>query len=272
MGMDYYFRDSFFHRLDPRSKLIWAFTYMLGPGVYPDAIIATLFFLTVAVIIIVAKIPWRKMKPFYAGIAIPAALYVLMNVWYNRGPTVYASLLWGNYVVTLEGLLFGIRGMMAFLIILSAVRVLTLCTSPSELVLGFVKFRMPKEYGVALTIGFSYIPVLISAIRGIMDAQRARGWQFAHRNPIKRARALVPTLVPTIMMSVERATALAAAIESKGFGHDISRRTYYLSSKFRTSDYVFCTINLILLFVTIAAITFGWGSTFTYDLIKSIPT
>jgi energy-coupling factor transport system permease protein len=240
MAFEYLPGNSLMHRLDPRIKLLWLGSNIVLGALLFDPILLALVYANVILLIVVSRIPWNKMSGMYKGLIPISIFYFLANLWWYVGPTKFVQLLpsymLNGYVISLEGLVFSAGVVARFVLMVTAYRLLTLTTTVSDYVLGLVKLRLPKEFGVALSIGFAYIPVLIAQVANIMDAQKARGWVFEYRNPIKRVRAMLPTLFPVIMTSVRRGYNIAAAIESKGFGN-ITRRTYMRELRLKPLDY-----------------------------------
>lgn len=66
-----------------------------------------------------------------------------------------------------------------------------------------------------MTIALRFIPTLIEETDKIMKAQMARGADFESGNIAKRARNLVPLLVPLFINSFRRAEELATAMEAR---------------------------------------------------------
>ena len=66
-----------------------------------------------------------------------------------------------------------------------------------------------------VTIALRFIPTLLQEVDTIMKAQRARGASFNRGGPLRRARALVPVLVPLFILSFRRADELALAMEAR---------------------------------------------------------
>jgi len=66
-----------------------------------------------------------------------------------------------------------------------------------------------------VTIALRFIPTLLGEVETIMRAQRARGADFSHGGPIRRARALMPVLIPLFVLSFRRADQLALAMEAR---------------------------------------------------------
>ncbi len=69
-----------------------------------------------------------------------------------------------------------------------------------------------------MTIALRFIPTLGEEAEKITSAQAARGADFSEGGPLRRARALVPVLVPLTVGAFRRADELAEAMESRGYG------------------------------------------------------
>ena len=122
---------------------------------------------------------------------------------------------------------------------------LTLTTSPISLTDALAwlgrplrRLRVPSdELALMVTIALRFIPTLLVEIEKIMRAQRARGAEFARGGPLRRARALVPVLVPLFVVSFRRADDLAMAMEARCYQPGI-RRTRLHPLVARPSDFV----------------------------------
>lgn len=66
-----------------------------------------------------------------------------------------------------------------------------------------------------MSIALRFIPTLIEETDKIMSAQKARGADFETGNIFRRAKALVPILVPLFISAFRRADELATAMECR---------------------------------------------------------
>ena len=81
---------------------------------------------------------------------------------------------------------------------------LTLTTSPISLTDGIESLLGPgrrigipaHELAMMMTIALRFIPTLLEETEKIMKAQMARGADFESGNLLRRARSLIPLLVP----------------------------------------------------------------------------
>ena len=78
------------------------------------------------------------------------------------------------------------------------------------------KIKVPAhEISMMMTIALRFIPTLTEETQKIIKAQKARGANFETGNVLKRAKALVPILIPLFISSFRRADELANAMEAR---------------------------------------------------------
>ena len=108
---------------------------------------------------------------------------------------------------------------------------MTLTTTPNALTdgleksLGFLKkVKIPvHEIAMTMSIALRFIPILIEETDKIMKAQTARGADFESGGFIKKAKAMVPLLVPLFISAFRRASDLAMAMEARCYHGDENR-------------------------------------------------
>ena len=74
-----------------------------------------------------------------------------------------------------------------------------------------------------MSIALRFIPTLIEETDKIMNAQKARGADFASGKLLQRAKALIPVLIPLFASSFRRAGELATAMECRCYRGDVGR-------------------------------------------------
>ena len=100
---------------------------------------------------------------------------------------------------------------------------LTYTTSPimltdaiERLMSPLKKIRFPvHELSMMMTIALRFIPTLIEETDKIMSAQKARGAEIDSGGVVKRAKSLVPVLIPLFVSAFKRANELATAMECR---------------------------------------------------------
>ena len=135
---------------------------------------------------------------------------------------------------------------------------LTYTTSPLQLTDGLEKLFSPlkairfpvHELAMMMSIALRFIPTLIEETQKITRAQKARGADFESGSLIKRAKALLPLLVPLFVSAFRRADELAMAMEARCYRGGKGRtKMHPLKYALRDLQALICLIVLIGLIV-----------------------
>ena len=97
-----------------------------------------------------------------------------------------------------------------------------------------------------MTIALRFIPTLTDETMKIMNAQKSRGADFSNGSLIKRAKALIPIIIPLFVSSFRRADELATAMECRGYRGGVGR-TRMKILRMRGRDYLFIILAICLL-------------------------
>jgi len=100
---------------------------------------------------------------------------------------------------------------------------LTLTTPPialtdaiESLLKPLERIKVPAhEIAMMMSIALRFIPILLEETDKIMKAQLARGANFEQKGIIKKAKAMLPLLVPLFLSAFRRADDLALAMEAR---------------------------------------------------------
>lgn len=253
----YYPSNSILHRLDPRVKLIGTFLYILSLFLFHSLygyIVVTLF---LAGIIKLSKVPLGYIVKGLKAVVILLLFTVVFNLFVTPG-TPLVSL--GFLTITKEGLrsasFMGIR--LVYLILGSSL--MTFTTTPNQLTDGLEKVMKPlnrikipvHEIAMMMSIALRFIPILLEETDKIMKAQMARGADFETGGIIKRAKSLIPLLVPLFVSAFRRANDLAMAMEARCYrGGD--GRTKMKPLRYHSRDYA--AYGLLLLYLGAVIVT-----------------
>ena len=244
--------DSFIHKLDPRTKILLsilfiACLFIINKFIGYAVIVAFLF-----AIIFIAKVPFRfifnGLKPVFLLVALTAVLNIFM-VSGSEGTEVFRI---GFLKVYPEGLSIAAFMAIRLILLLVGTSLLTLTTSPIELTDGIEMLLKPigkeiaHELAMMMTIALRFIPTLIDETDKIMKAQKARGADFESGGIIKKAKNLVPLLVPLFISSFRRADELAMAMEARGYRGG-SGRTRMKELMFSSKDIIAFVVFVALL-------------------------
>ena len=94
-----------------------------------------------------------------------------------------------------------------------------------------------------MSITLRFIPTLLEEADRIMKAQMARGADFESGNILKRAKSLIPVLVPLFVSAFRIAQELALAMEARCYrGGEMRTRLYEMKLKKRDGAAIFFTV------------------------------
>ena len=96
-----------------------------------------------------------------------------------------------------------------------------------------------------MTIALRFIPTLVEETDKIMSAQKARGAEMDTGGLIKKAKSLIPVLIPLFVSAFKRANELATAMECRCY-HGGEGRTRLKVMRTAPRDYVAIAIMLAL--------------------------
>lgn len=236
----YYPVDSLIHRLDPRTKLFGTLVFIASLFIADNVWGYVLATVALGAVISLSRVPFRFMVRGLKAILILLLISVSFNLFLTEGRVLVRFWI---FKITLEGVhqaaFMAVR--LIYLVIGSSV--MTLTTTPNQLTdglekgLGFLKrFHVPvHEVAMMMSIALRFIPILVEETDKIRKAQIARGADFESGNLIKKAKNMVPLLVPLFVSAFRRANDLAMAMEARCY-HGGSGRTKMKPLKYQRRD------------------------------------
>ncbi|MDQ3862602.1 MAG: energy-coupling factor transporter transmembrane protein EcfT [Actinomycetota bacterium] len=244
------------HALDPRSKLVATAVFVIGIF-FIDSTAGLLFVgAALGALVAASRIPARTFLALLRPVLLVVALTVLFQILFSReGVTLLA---WGFFEVHSGGLRLGFFLALRMLLLVSSAALLTATTAPVALADGIEDLLSPlkrvrfpaHEVAMMMTVALRFIPTLGEEAEKITRAQAARGADFSEGGPLRRARSLVPVLVPLTVGAFRRADELAEAMESRGYRGG-EGRTRYRQLRFRTQDALALGATALVLLVGI---------------------
>lgn len=256
--------NSILHRADPRMKIILTVMYIVFLFVAYDSAAYLFAVLFTVVLILISRIKFivilKGLKPLIFIMLFTA----FFNIFWTKGD---GSPLfeYGMIKIYQEGLWYAAVMIIRVACILTGTSViLTYTTSPIALTDGLERLLSPlkklhlpvHEFAMMMTIALRFIPTLIEETDKIMNAQKARGADFNSGGIIKRAKALLPVLIPLFASSFRRAGELATAMECRCYRGDNGRT--------RMTKLRFGWVDLAVLVIMIA---FGGGVIFCNEVL-----
>ena len=245
--------DSFVHRLDSRSKLLFVFAFIIIVFLANNAITYGLLMAFTLIVILMSRIRLYFLINGLKPVIILMVFTFLLHILFTREGDIIFEL--GFLKVYEEGLRQGIFISIRFLVLVFMTSILTLTTSPISITDGIEtllnplkKIKLPvHELALMMSISLRFIPTLMDETDKIMKAQMARGSDLS-AGPLKdRLKAIVPLLVPLFVSAFKRAEDLATAMEVRGYRGG-EGRTRYRQLKWDLGD-TFALLSLVVMVV-----------------------
>ncbi len=263
----YYFADSFVHRMDARIKLLLCLTFMVAIFFVTSFAVFGLIVLFLLLTIAVAKVPLGSILRSIKGIFVLLLFTAILNLFFTKRGT----LLWSWWILEIYdgGIIFAAKMLLRLTLLVIGSNLLTLTTTPVELThaiesllapLNVVKFPV-KDFALIMSLTLSFIPSLIEETDRIVRAQKARGADFDTGSVFKRAKAFVPILIPLLVGGFRRADELANAMNSRCY-EGSTKRTRLVTMKLSWRDAVgaFVTLSVLVAVFMVYCNSENWAN------------
>ncbi len=228
------------HRLDPRTKLMGTLVFLISLFVsdgWPCYLLATVF---LAACIKISRVPIGFIFRGLKAVIFLLLFSVVFNIFLTDGDVLIRFWI---FKITKQGLIQAGYMAIRLIYLIMGSSLMTFTTTPTSLTdglergLGFLKaVKVPvHEIAMMMSIALRFIPILTEEADKIMKAQMARGADFESGSLIKRAKSLIPLLVPLFISAFRRATDLAMAMEARCY-HGGEGRTKMFPLKYAGRD------------------------------------
>ena len=226
----YYPADSVIHKMDARVKILISLAFMIVIFCIHTSFGYGALFAFTLIAVALSKIPFGFMLKAVKPLLFFVVFTAVLNVLFTKSGTV----LWhyGFLTITKDGVLNAVYMVIRIVFLVIGTSLLTYTTSPISLTDGmerllrpFSKIGLPShELAMMMSIALRFIPTILEETDKIKKAQTARGADFESGNILKRAKALIPLLVPLFIGAFRRADELAMAMECRCY-HGGKNRT-----------------------------------------------
>lgn len=236
----YYGSESPIHRLDSRLKIICTILFIAELFIADNFIGFALCGAALAAVVALSKVTLsfilRGLKPILLIIIFTFCL----NIFMVSGRVLWQ---WGFLKITAEGLYTAVFMAVRLILLIIGSSLLTFTTKPIALTDGIERLIGPlsrvgvptHEIAMTMSIALRFIPTLLEETDKIIKAQQARGADFESGNILRRAKALIPILVPLFISAFRIAQDLAMAMEARCYRGG-KGRTRMHQMKFRKAD------------------------------------
>lgn len=253
--------NTILHRLDARSKILAVTVFIVAIFMAKSYVSYALLIAVTGGMIALSRIPLKNFLHGLKPVVIILVFTAVLNMFFTPGQELFH--VW-KIVVTREGLERAVFMVLRIMILIAGTFLLTYTTPPIALTDGLERLFKPlkklhvpvHEMAMMMSMALRFIPTLIEETDKIMSAQRARGADFETGGLIRRAKALLPLLVPLFVSAFRRADELAVAMESRCY-HGGDGRTRMKQLVWHRRDTVALGLMLLMLAAVIVLRHFG---------------
>ena len=249
----YYPAKSYLHKADPRIKLIMTMVFIIASFVCKNIISFVGLLVYTFLLVLVSRIPFKMILRAIRPIMFIMAFTTIINIFWTQGSgdplfawkfiSVYREGIYNAFfmLVRITALVVG-----ASVLVTYTTTPIALTDAIESLLSPLKKIKVPvHDFAMMMTIALRFIPTLVDETEKIMAAQKARGADFSNGSLVKRAKALVPILIPLFVSAFRRADELATAMECRCYRGG-EGRTKLHSLKCRASDIIGLIVIILL--------------------------
>jgi len=253
-GTLYIDTDSKIHSLDGSVKFMLLIVWTIAVFSFMDLRVFTLFFIGGMVLLKMAKIPFKSIKPLF--------LFVVMFTIFNSAFLMvvtpeHGSTLTGSYTtlmevfgrrLTAETAWFALSLSMKYMAIFPITLLFIFTTHPSRFASSMNKLGVSYRVAYAINIALRYIPDVSEEFKNIMHAQEARGVAFrkGEAGIVDRIVNYNTILIPLVMSSLNRVEVVTNAMNLRGFGRE-RKRSWYSGTNYTNLDFISIGVMIVLL-------------------------
>lgn len=250
--------ESPLHKLDSRTKILILILYIVTIFITKSPLGYGLIILFTLIMMKTSKVPFKMYFKGLKPILFVIVFTAILNMFLTDGKDL--PVFGFSIGITVEGVVMAVKMALRLVLLITVSSILTYTTSPMALTDGIEKLLKPltkigfpaHELAMMMSIAIRFIPTLIEETDKIIKAQQARGADFDTGSLLKRAKALVPMLVPLFISAFRRADDLAVAMESRCYRGG-SSRTRLKEIKFGAIDFFGALIFVLFFAIVLTA-------------------
>ena len=232
--------DSPIHRMNPALEIILVLLYMTMLFVIKKPVSYAVFTLYTVLLLAISKVPLKSAVKGIKPLRWILVFMALFNLFLVKGEPLFS--ITSAVYVSKEGVYMTAIVILRLVLLVTGASIFTLTTPPLAMTDGvetllkpFEKIKLPsRDIAMMMSISIRFIPVLAEEADKIMKAQTARGVDFSSGGIVRRAKAMLPVLIPLFVNAFRRADELALAMEARCYG--AGERTKMKEQKITAAD------------------------------------
>lgn len=268
-------RDTFFQRLDPRTRFIYLACVILAltiPEIWDYRIIVPLFLISLT-LYLTARIEWKVIRRTWLYVLILLFFIVGLNALLSgRGgpssvtddpsPVLFyfpiSERLGWEVEITISKLWFAINQIIRMLTMAIPAILIPYTTDPNIFGTAFRRMGISDKVAFTMDLAFRFVPTFARDLTVTMDAQRARGYEMDKLKGglAARIQRLAPLIIPVVMQSTVTGEEVIDAMDLRAFG--TRPRTWLKELHYAPRDYFMIGLG-VAIFITCCILKWGFG-------------
>ncbi len=257
--------DSFIHKLDARSKILFLICLMIMIfmpfSVWSTSLIFSLIYFVLLIVLMIMS--HCSFLSFLKGILSMWFLFLFLIIIFIfvPNPNMSTVLLYqfsDNYAIYWDGVYQAGYIFLRLILMMSLTLILTATTKPLDLTYALEWYMAPLKIinfpvhtiAMMISIALRFIPTFLDEAQRIMKAQASRGVDFSKGGLFKKMKAVISLIIPLFISAFEKSQQLSDAMEARGYDPN-SKRSKYRKLKFHLKDlfsaiFVFALVGFIM--------------------------
>ncbi|MBP7175757.1 MAG: energy-coupling factor transporter transmembrane protein EcfT [Thermoclostridium sp.] len=232
--LDYAPGNSFFHQLNPLTKLLLSLMISIAAFVGGSPIFIIALIILNLALAAASGIFDRGVAMLKGLLKFSAMIFILQLLVVRRGEILLRLPL--NIIITDVGLTSALMIVLRLIAGTMPLALMLSITQMNDLSNVLVtKCKIPYKYAFSLTTAIRFIPIFSQEMSGIIEAQTSRGVQMDTRNVFKKIGLIFPLCVPLLITSVKKIEDSAISAEIRGF-HLRTASSCYKSYPIKATD------------------------------------
>ena len=252
----YFPGTSVLHRMNPTVKIIGTVMFLVAVFLCRSLLSFVFILSATAAFIAISRVPFRVILKSLKPLLFILIFTTLYSVFFVKGENLLFE--WKIIHIYREGVVNALLTDVRIICLLAGSSViLTYTTSPIMLTDGLEELMKPLKlfrvdvhvFSMMMSIALRFIPTLIEETDRIISAQKSRGADFESGNLLRRAKALIPVIIPLFSSSIRHAIDLSTAMECRCY-HGSKGRTRMKDISPKITDW----LSLLIFAAIIAAV------------------
>lgn len=252
----YVYGNSILHRMNPSVKIVLTIMYAAAVFMADLPIMYAVFVIFTVLAVLLAEVPIKMILKGLRPLGWLLLFTTLCNMFFVPGDKLFSLF---GFTATIQGVEESVKLAIRLILTVVGASLLTLTTSPLQLTDGMEKILKPldklkfpsHEIAMMISIALRFIPVIARESQALMKAQKARGADMENGGIFKRARAVIPVIIPLLAASLRRAEELAVAMEARCYN---GKRRTRMKKTYVTGIDIYAIALMLAVFV--AAVIF----------------